>query len=69
MSTTSFTLCRCGHPRQTHQHYRAGSDCGICGVLCLQFKAQRRRYRAAKDVGMALSLIVVGYFGALLVLS
>lgn len=23
-------LCRCGHARQAHDHYRAGSDCGLC---------------------------------------
>lgn len=29
------TLCRCGHPRPVHEHYRRGSDCGICGdVVC-----------------------------------
>jgi hypothetical protein len=23
-------LCRCGHDRQAHRHYRPGSDCGLC---------------------------------------
>ena len=23
--------CTCGHGKQTHQHYRAGSDCALCG--------------------------------------
>lgn len=23
--------CTCGHPREMHEHYRAGSDCGRCG--------------------------------------
>ena len=23
--------CRCGHDREAHQHYRPGSDCGVCG--------------------------------------
>lgn len=22
---------RCGHPRERHEHYRAGDDCGTCG--------------------------------------
>ncbi len=22
--------CRCGHTADAHQHYRAGSDCGLC---------------------------------------
>jgi hypothetical protein len=25
-------LCSCGHGREAHEHYRKGSDCGICGV-------------------------------------
>ena len=24
-------LCRCGHPRAHHDHFRDGSDCGACG--------------------------------------
>jgi len=24
--------CVCGHPRAAHEHYRRGSDCGVCGV-------------------------------------
>jgi hypothetical protein len=23
--------CSCGHGKQAHQHYRAGSDCALCG--------------------------------------
>jgi hypothetical protein len=22
--------CRCGHTAAVHQHYRPGSDCGLC---------------------------------------
>jgi len=29
--------CRCGHLRNAHQHYRSGSDCGLCG--CPRFRA------------------------------
>jgi hypothetical protein len=23
-------LCGCSHPRAVHEHYRPGSDCGLC---------------------------------------
>lgn len=23
--------CRCGHPRKSHLHYRAGTECSQCG--------------------------------------
>lgn len=33
-------ICRCGHPREAHEHYRRGSDCGVCGaVRCGGFTA------------------------------
>lgn len=28
--------CQCGHPRDSHQHYRPGSDCSACH--CLRFQ-------------------------------
>ena len=28
--------CSCGHGKQAHQHYRAGSDCAMCG--CGRFR-------------------------------
>lgn len=30
-------LCRCGHERDAHDHYRAGTDCGVCGTSCRAF--------------------------------
>ena len=33
------TPCRCGHGAETHEHFRAGSDCGTC---------ECRRYRAVR---------------------
>lgn len=24
--------CACGHDADAHEHYRPGSDCGICGT-------------------------------------
>ena len=34
-------LCRCGHDRQAHEHYRRGADCSLCE--CPRY--QRRRLR------------------------
>lgn len=31
--------CVCGHPELTHEHYRAGTDCGACD--CTRFQAPR----------------------------
>lgn len=32
-------LCKCGHPESAHEHYRAGTDCGICGkAVCPRFR-------------------------------
>ena len=28
---SSGKTCSCGHDKQAHMHYRAGSDCGMCG--------------------------------------
>jgi hypothetical protein len=34
--------CVCGHPRAAHEHYRRGSDCGICGVTkCAAYRRPR----------------------------
>ncbi|WP_224386229.1 GNAT family N-acetyltransferase [Pseudonocardia sp. ICBG1293] len=33
-------LCRCGHERDAHEHYRAGTDCGACGTSCRAFHAR-----------------------------
>ena len=30
-----LALCGCVHDRQAHEHYREGSDCGLCG--CRRF--------------------------------
>lgn len=29
-------VCRCGHEKDMHEHYRRGSDCAECG--CLKFR-------------------------------
>lgn len=31
-ATAAGTVCVCGHERETHEHYRPGSDCGACGA-------------------------------------
>jgi hypothetical protein len=32
--------CVCGHAAEAHEHYRAGSDCGACGVeVCEHYRA------------------------------
>jgi hypothetical protein len=36
--------CRCGHSRTTHDHYRAGTDCGACGPA--RCPAYRTSWRA-----------------------
>lgn len=31
--------CVCGHPRRVHEHWRTGSDCGVCGGnRCARFR-------------------------------
>ena len=34
-------LCVCGHEADTHEHYRGGNDCGVCG--CRYFRRHTRR--------------------------
>lgn len=30
--------CLCGHPREAHEHFRPGKDCGQCGPrVCPKF--------------------------------
>ena len=35
MAVSFRRLCRCGHGKGAHEHYRSGSDCSSCG--CLRF--------------------------------
>jgi hypothetical protein len=32
--------CKCGHPRPPHEHYRGGTDCGIC-PSCHRYRGVR----------------------------
>ena len=35
--------CTCGHPKAAHEHYRAGTDCGVCGATaCAGFRPAER---------------------------
>lgn len=38
--------CVCGHVRDAHEHYRPGSDCGVCGVAkCAAYRRRGGRLR------------------------
>jgi hypothetical protein len=33
--------CTCGHGPETHEHYRPGTDCGVCGATaCSAYRAR-----------------------------
>ncbi|WP_433288992.1 hypothetical protein ACQPZQ_37585 [Pseudonocardia sp. CA-142604] len=33
--------CTCGHAREAHEHYRPGTDCGVCGATgCSAYRAR-----------------------------
>ena len=35
-------MCVCGHSKDVHEHYRAGSDCGVCGRdVCPRFRLRK----------------------------
>jgi len=35
-------VCRCGHDRAAHEHYRRGSDCGACGRdVCAAYRVAK----------------------------
>jgi len=39
--------CVCGHGRAAHEHWRRGSDCGICGVAgCASYRRRGGVLRA-----------------------
>jgi hypothetical protein len=38
--------CTCGHARAAHEHYRRGTDCGICGAAgCAAYTREPARKR------------------------
>jgi hypothetical protein len=53
--TGAETVCRCGHQQAAHEHYRRGSDCGVCGRdTCPAFTAAPAR--SSDDDSRAASL-------------
>jgi hypothetical protein len=35
--------CTCGHGKDAHEHYRPGTDCGVCGATtCAAFRPTER---------------------------
>jgi hypothetical protein len=47
--------CTCGHARASHDHYRRGHDCGVCGAAgCADFQAVGGPIRrAARRFGLS----------------
>jgi hypothetical protein len=39
-------ICRCGHPKHEHQHYRRGTDCARCS--CIKFQWRWMSFLAAR---------------------
>ncbi|WFG44914.1 hypothetical protein [Pseudonocardia alni] len=39
--------CRCGHGRDAHEHYRRGTECGVCGTVCPAYRARNSGLRRA----------------------
>lgn len=42
-------LCRCGHQRDAHSHYRKGSDCALCP--CPRFRIDWRALLFRRSAG------------------
>lgn len=40
LATTTVRACRCGHPTDAHDHFRAGTDCSVCG--CSRYRPAAR---------------------------
>jgi hypothetical protein len=39
VAPTAVKPCACGHGKDAHEHYRPGSDCGVCGAAdCEEFR-------------------------------
>lgn len=46
--------CVCGHARETHEHFRPGSDCGACGsAICPSFRPAPRSGQPGQDASPA----------------
>lgn len=43
---TVVAPCVCGHAEEAHEHYRPGSDCGVCGMReCGEYRAEHGALR------------------------
>ena len=57
MPSTLPLRCRCGHSIEAHEHFRAGSDCAVCGPDGCQAFVARRSRRPQRIVGIAVPLV------------
>lgn len=59
--------CVCGHPQDTHQHFRPGTDCGQCGAqVCASFRpGSAHRPGAGRVTGGSVGGLAGGLTGRL----
>ena len=58
------TACVCGHPDTQHSHYRAGTDCVVCG--CMTYRTPHK-VSVAVTVGWLLILtFLIVFWGAVI---
>ena len=39
MHASAHDVCRCGHERAAHEHYRGGTECSLCSpTACPRFR-------------------------------
>ena len=57
-----MSVCVCGHDRETHRHYRPGTDCALCGD-CGRYRPRWRRL--AGDLTLT-GLALAGILAAIL---
>lgn len=47
-------VCICGHAKEFHEHYRAGSDCAECGsTTCSRYRRSRGFGKKPKAISPA----------------
>lgn len=75
MNTRPCRRPDCGHPRDTHHHYRDGTDCALCACAAYRGQLPPRRLLARWGFSLAsgsltgylLVLLATGYHGVGLV--
>ncbi len=51
MAKRESDMCRCGHQRVAHEHFRAGTDCSLCAPGdCSSFRNAAGFVARAKSV-------------------